>query len=295
MATALVNYAYAKKRGGQFIVRIEDTDRTRFVEGAEQRFLSALGDFGIEYDEGPGREGNVGPYRQSERLPLYQKYATELIEKKAAYYCTCSRERLSELRDAQQKNKQVPRYDKHCLSRQDDIKKEIEGGAAYVVRLDVKPDQDISFEDELRGTITIASADLDDQVLLKSDGYPTYHLAVVVDDHLMNISHVIRAEEWISSTPKHILLYEAFEWEKPVFAHVPLLRNPDKSKLSKRKNPVWASYYLEQGILPGAMLNYLALMGWSHPDEKELFDFAEYIQVFVLKDMQSGGAVFDQI
>ncbi len=295
LATALVNYAYAKKRGGQFIVRIEDTDRTRFVEGAEQRFLSALGDFGIEYDEGPGREGNVGPYRQSERLPLYQKYATELIEKKAAYYCTCSRERLSELRDAQQKNKQVPRYDKHCLTHQDEVRAAIESGQAYVVRLDVKPDQDISFEDELRGTITIASADLDDQVLLKSDGYPTYHLAVVVDDHLMNISHVIRAEEWISSTPKHILLYEAFEWEKPVFAHVPLLRNPDKSKLSKRKNPVWASYYLEQGILPGAMLNYLALMGWSHPDEKELFDLAEYIQVFDLKDMQPVGPVFDPI
>lgn len=295
LATALVNYAVAKKHGGTFVVRIEDTDRTRFVAGAEEKFLQVLLAFGINYDEAPGKEGEYGPYRQSERLELYLRYARELVEKGAAYYCTCSKARLTTLREEQQKQKQVPRYDKHCLNQQEEVKKQIEQGVEYVIRLNVPTDTDISFEDVLRGTITISSRDLDDQVLLKSDGFPTYHLAVVVDDYCMKISHVIRAEEWISSTPKHILLYQAFGWALPVFAHVPLLRNPDKSKLSKRKNPVWASYYLGEGILPDAMLNYLAHMGWSHPDEKEIFSLEEYVKVFDLKDMQPVGPVFDPV
>ncbi len=295
LATALVNYAVAKKHNGTFVVRIEDTDRTRFVEGAEQKFLDVLVAYGIAADESPQHAGGYGPYRQSERLDIYKKHAETLIEKGAAYYCTCTRERLTALREEQQKQKHIPRYDKHCLTRQDEVKKQIEEGMAHVVRLNVPADRDISFEDMLRGTITISTNDLDDQVLVKSDGFPTYHLAVVVDDYLMKISHVIRAEEWISSTPKHVLLYESFGWELPIFAHVPLLRNADKSKLSKRKNPVWASSYLEDGILPSAMLNYLALMGWSHPDEKEIFDLAEYIRVFDLKDMQPVGPVFDPV
>lgn len=295
LATALVNYAVAKKHGGTFVVRIEDTDRTRFVEGAEQKFLDVLAAYGIAADESPQHAGEYGPYRQSERLDIYKNHAQILIEKGAAYYCTCTRERLSVLREEQQKQKHIPRYDKHCLGRQDEVQKQIEEGTAYVVRLNVPKDRDISFEDVLRGTITISTNDLDDQVLMKSDGFPTYHLAVVVDDYLMKISHVIRAEEWISSTPKHVLLYESFGWKLPVFAHVPLLRNADKSKLSKRKNPVWASSYLEEGILPNAMLNYLALMGWSHPDEKEVFDLDEYIRVFDLQDMQPVGPVFDPV
>lgn len=295
LATALVNYAVAKKHDGTFVVRIEDTDRTRFVEGAEEKFLQVLAAYGIAADESPQHAGEYGPYRQSERLDIYKKHAELLIEKGAAYYCTCTRERLSALREEQQRQKHIPRYDKHCLTRQDEVQKQMQNGVAYVVRLNVPASRDISFEDMLRGTITISTNDLDDQVLMKSDGFPTYHLAVVIDDYLMKISHVIRAEEWISSTPKHVLLYESFGWELPVFAHVPLLRNADKSKLSKRKNPVWASSYLEDGILPNAMLNYLALMGWSHPDEKEVFDLEEYIRVFDLKDMQPVGPVFDPV
>ena len=258
--TALINYTFAKKHGGEFIVRIEDTDRARLVKGAEERFLQTLKDFGLMYDEGPDVEGPVGPYRQSERLDIYQRYVKELVEQGKAYYCVCTKDRLDKLRDAQQKKKEIPKYDKHCLEKQEEVKKKVESGELHVIRLNVEPHVEVVFTDLIRGEITINTDNLDDQVLMKSDGYPTYHLAVVIDDHFMKISHIIRGEEWISSTPKHVLLYDAFGWEKPFFAHLPLLRNPDKSKLSKRKNPVWASWYLAQGFLPGAILNYLSLM-----------------------------------
>lgn len=295
LATALINYAYAKKNNGQFVVRVEDTDRKRFVEGAEAKFLSTLKSFGIEYDEAPDKEGKYGPYRQSERLETYKIYAKELIEKKVAYYCFCSKERLAQLREKQTKEKKVPKYDKYCLHNVKNAEERIAAGEEYVIRLNVPENREVSFNDIIRGKITINTENLDDQVLLKSDGYPTYHLAVVIDDNFMKISHVIRAEEWISSTPKHVLLYEAFGWSLPQFAHVPLLRNPDKSKFSKRKNPVWASWYLEQGILPEAMLNYLALMGWSHPQGKEIFDLDEYIRVLDLKDFSPVGPIFDPV
>ena len=292
--TSLINWTVAKKNKGQFIVRIEDTDQTRLVKGSEERILKTLKEYGLNYDEGPDIGGTAGPYRQSERLETYQIYAKELIEKGVAYYCFCSKERLDTLRKRQQKEGLVPRYDKHCLTLKDPQKR-VEAGESHVIRLNIPEDSTITFEDMIRGEISFAGKDIDDQVLMKADGYPTYHLAVVVDDHFMKITHVIRGEDWISSTPKHVYLYDAFGWEKPVFAHTPLLRNPDRSKLSKRKNPVWASWYLKHGYLPEAMLNYLALMGWSHPKQKEIFDLEEFISVFDLKDMQTVGPIFDLV
>jgi len=291
--TALINYAIAQKNNGQFIIRIEDTDRQRYQEGAEEQILASLKAFGLFYDEGPDIGGPFAPYRQSERLPVYKKYAEELVEKGAAYYCFCTKERLDQLREQQIKEKKTPRYDKYCLLQVKNAQERVAKGEPYVIRLNVLPNKKIRFTDVVRGQITIDSSEVDDQVLLKSDGYPTYHLGVVVDDHLMKISHIIRAEEWISSTPKHVLLYETFGWEIPVFAHVPILRNPDKSKLSKRKNPVWASWYLKEGFLPEAVLNYLALLGWSHPEEKEIFALDEFIQLFILEDLNPVGPVFD--
>lgn len=291
--TALVNFAVAKKNKGKFIIRIEDTDRQRYVKGAEEKILSSLKVFGILYDEGPDVGGPFAPYRQSERRDMYQKYAEELVEKEKAYYCFCTKERLDTLRGEQQEKKQLPRYDKFCLHNVTDEKERIAKNDPYVVRLNVMPGKKVWFDDMIRGKIEFASDQIDDQVLLKSDGYPTYHLGVVVDDHLMEISHIIRAEEWISSTPKHIILYESFGWKLPIFAHLPILRNPDRSKLSKRKNPVWASWYLEQGFLPEAVLNYLALLGWSHPEQKELFSLEEFIRLFNLSDINSVGPIFD--
>ncbi len=293
--TSLINYVWAQKQKGQFIVRIEDTDRVRFIEGSESRILKTLIDYGLSYDEGPDKDGLVGPYRQSERLETYRIYTKELIEKGAAYYCMCTKERLDELRKKQTEDKKMPKYDKHCLAHQKDLIAKIAEGHKYVVRLNVPASTDVTFNDVIRGPIIINTDNFDDQVLMKSDGFPTYHLAVVIDDHFMKITHVIRGEDWISSTPKHILLYEAFGWEKPVFAHMPLLRNTDKSKLSKRKNPVWSLWYLQHGFLPEAMLNYLALMGWSHPKQKEIFSLEEFISVFELKDVQPVGPAFDPV
>ena len=293
--TALINWAFAKKNGGQFIVRIEDTDRERLVKGSEEKMLDTLKKYGLDYDEGPDKEGLCGPYRQSERLETYEIYVNELLEKDFAYYCFCSKERLDKLRKQQVVEKKMTRYDKHCLKNVKNGKERAGNGEKYVIRLNVKPNQTIEFEDLIRGKISFQSENIDDQVLIKSDGYPTYHLAVVVDDHLMKITHVIRGEEWISSTPKHILLYEAFGWEKPFFAHTPLLRDKNKAKLSKRNNPVWASWYIDQGYLPRAILNYLALMGWSHPKQKEIFTIEEFIKVFELKDMSPVGPAFDPV
>lgn len=282
--TALINWVYAKKHKGEFVVRIEDTDRSRLVAGAEEKILNTLSAYGLKWDQ--------KPYRQSERLELYRKYAEQLIEDRAAYRCYCTKERLDEMRKKQIAEKRLPKYDKHCKKIKNQ-KSKIKNDKNYVVRLDVPENREIVFNDVIRGQIKFNSNDIDDQVLIKSDGYPTYHLAVVVDDHDMEITHVIRGEDWISSTPKHVLLYEAFGWPLPVYVHTPLLRNPDRSKLSKRKNPVWASWYLEQGYLPEAVLNYLALMGWSHPDEKEIFTLEELVEVFDICDMQAVGPVFD--
>lgn len=292
--TALLNFAVARHSDGDFLVRIEDTDRVRLVEGSEDRILQTLKEYNLDYNEGPDKAGDYGPYRQSERLAIYKEKVGELLANNHAYYCFCTKERLTKLREEQQSRKETPRYDKFCLNQVSDSEERVRKGEEYVVRLNVPKNVSITFSDVIRGEIAFSSNEVDDQVILKSDGFPTYHLAVVVDDHLMKISHVIRAEDWISSTPKHVLLYKAFGWELPIFAHVPLLRNPDKSKLSKRKNPVWARWYLHEGYLPEAMLNYLALMGWSHPDEKEYFSLDEFISLFDIKDVKPVGPIFDQ-
>ena len=285
--TALINYVFARQNKGRFIVRIEDTDQKRLVKGCQTRILESLKWLGIQVDEGPNVGGPYGPYKQSERLDLYKHYAEKLVEKGFAYYCFCSSERLKKLRQEQQKKKLPPKYDGKCRGNSK-LKT-----TNYVIRLKVPKTGETSFNDLIRGKITFQNKLIDDQVLLKSDGFPTYHLAVVVDDHAMKISHIIRGEEWISSIPKHIFLYKAFGWKLPIFAHTPLLRNPDKSKLSKRKNPVWVSWYKEQGFLPEAILNYLALMGWSHPEEKEIFSADEFIKTFSLERISTSGPVFD--
>lgn len=284
MYQALFDYAFAKKNNGSFIVRIEDTDRQRFVEDAEKKLFEALDWFGLTEDESPRKSGPYAPYRQSERLSLYQKYATQLVEEKKAYYCDCSQERLEEVRKTMQENKQVPMYDKHC--------REL-GKTQGVIRLKIPLGQKITVVDEIRGEIVFESAAIDDQVLLKSDGFPTYHLAVVVDDHLMKISHVVRGEEWITSTPKHFLLYEYLGFERPLFFHTAVLRNPDKSKLSKRHSHTNVSWYKENGFVKEAILNFLALMGWSHPEEKEMFSLDEFVSCFDLKDLKAVGPIFD--
>jgi len=282
--TALINYAWAKKHNGQFIVRIEDTDQKRKVKGSEEKILESLKWFGLNPDE--------EIVHQSERLDIYKKYAEELVEKDHAYYCDCSSERLETARKEMQKKGVPPKYDRYCLNRQKEIDK-----SKAVIRMKIpdeyKGEHAVSWDDVIRDFILVEFKVLDDQVILKSDGYPTYHLAVVVDDHLMEISHVIRAEEWISSTPKHILLYNFFGWKQPQFAHVPILRNPDKSKLSKRRNPVWANWYRKEGFLPEAILNYLATLGWSHPQGKDIFNLDEFIDKIELTNIQTTGPVFD--
>src|SRR5882724_3613484 len=290
--TALINFAVAKNHKGKFIIRIEDTDRTRFQEGSEEKILSSLKAFGLKYDEGPDIGGPFAPYRQSERLPIYKKYAKKLIEKGVAYYCFCTKERLTKLREEQIAQKKTPKYDKFCKGIKNQESR-MKAGELYVVRLDIPENKIISFTDLIHGEIAINSNEVDDQVLLKSDGYPTYHLGVVIDDHLMEITHVIRAEEWISSTPKHVLLYQAFGWEPPLFLHMPLLRNQDKSKISKRKNPVSINYYRDIGILPHALLNFLGLMGWSFGGDREKFTLAEMVSVFSWDRVSLGGPVFN--
>lgn len=293
---ALFNFAFARKYKGEFLVRIEDTDQKRFVEGAEDIIFQSLDWFGLTEDESPRKKGEYGPYRQSERLDVYAKYANILIEKGHAYYCFCSKERLDEMRETLRKEKKPLRYDRHCRNLStDEIKQKLDESRPYVIRLKVPDNRKIIVKDEIRGEIIFDSSEIDEQVLIKSDGYPTYHLAVVVDDHLMKVSHVVRGEEWITSAPKHVLLYEAFGWELPLLFHTPVLRNPDKSKLSKRHGHTNVSWYKESGYLPKAILNYLALMGWSHPEEKEIFSLKEFIDLFELADLKPVGPIFDLV
>ena len=290
----LFNLVFARSHGGQFIIRIEDTDRVRSTQRSEDAILRSLRWVGLTWDEGPDVGGSYGPYRQSERLHVYQEHVQQLIERGAAYRCICTPERLEAMRQQQRQAKQPIQYDGHCRDiAPAEIDVAVQKGQPVVVRLRVPSDGMTVVHDAFRDPITIDNKQIDDQILLKSDGYPTYHLACVVDDHLMRISHVIRAEEWISSTPKHLMLYEAFGWERPVFMHMPLLRNADKSKISKRKNPVSLEFYERQGYLPEAMLNFLALLGWSMPDERELFSLDEMIEAFTFDRLSLGGPVFD--
>jgi glutamyl-tRNA synthetase len=291
---ALFNYVFARKQGGKFVLRIEDTDQTRSRADSEQMIFDALRWVGLSWDEGPDVGGPYGPYRQSERGQHYANAAGELLASGKAYRCFCTEERLAKVRVQQQAEKTTLGYDRHCrdLDPGEGAARAAKG-EAHVVRLKVPLSGPIEFADRLRGSVTRDAKEIDDQVLLKSDGMPTYHLANVVDDHLMEITHVIRAEEWISSTQKHVLLYEAFGWDKPEFIHMPLLRNTDKSKISKRKHPVSINYYRDIGILPHTLLNFLGLMGWSFGGDREKFTLAEMVEVFSWDRMSLGGPVFD--
>jgi glutamyl-tRNA synthetase len=299
----LINYLYAKQRNGKFVLRIEDTDRARFVATSEQMIFDALHWLGLTWDEGPDVGGPYGPYRQSERTHIYREHVELLLKNGTAYRAFETAEELEALKQRQVAAKLPPRYDgAHRELTQSQIDAYLAEGRAYVVRMKVPPhpgDQTASttFRDELRGDITFEHSNVDDQVLMKSDGFPTYHLANVVDDHLMGITDVIRAEEWISSTPKHVLLYKAFGWQLPRFWHMPLLRNLDKSKISKRKNPVSLVYYRESGFLPEAVINFLGLMGGGMPESTgpvaEKFSLAEMVERFYVKNIRLGGPVFD--
>jgi len=292
--TALYNYAFAKSHGGKFILRIEDTDRVRSKKEYEKAIFDAFRWAGIEWDEGPDRGGPFAPYRQSERFDIYKKYAQELIDKGHAYRCFCTPDRLQKLREELQKKNLRTKYDSFCSGlSEEEVKNKIKNKIPYTIRMKVPKDGICRFDDLLRGEIPIDYETVDEQILIKSDGYPTYHLANVVDDHLMGITHVIRGEEWINSAPKHLLLYSYFGWEPPVLCHMPLLRNPDKSKLSKRKNPTSINYYRRLGILPEALLNFLGQMGWTMPDGREKFSIDEMVKNFDIKRVTPGGPVFD--
>jgi glutamyl-tRNA synthetase len=291
---ALFNYVFAKKHGGQFILRIEDTDRARSTRESEEAILRALRWLGLSWDEGPDVGGPHGPYRQSERVQIYAEHARILVERGHAYPCFCTEARLAALREQQRAEKKSGGYDGLCRAiAPAEAAARVAAGEQHVVRLAMPKEGEIVVKDGLRGEVRFDYAGVDDQVLLKSDGFPTYHLANVVDDHLMGITHVIRAEEWISSTPKHVRLYEAFGWEAPAFYHMPLLRNADKSKISKRKNPVSIDYYRDAGFLPETLLNFLGLMGWSFGGDREKFTVAEMIEHFSWDKISLGGPVFD--
>jgi glutamyl-tRNA synthetase len=301
----LINFLYARQRNGKFVLRIEDTDRARFVATSEQMIFDALRWTGLSWDEGPDVGGPYGPYRQSERTEIYREHADLLLANGTAYRCFCTAEELEAARKQQMAAKLPPRYPGICRHLSvTEIDAKLAAGIPFVIRMKVPTEGSTTFRDELRGEITFDHNNVDDQVLMKSDGFPTYHLANVVDDYLMKITDVIRAEEWISSTPKHVLLYQAFGWPAPRFWHMPLLRNLDKSKISKRKNPVSLVYYRQAGFLPQAMLNFLGLMGGGMPSptpveivngakENEIFSLDEMIARFEVPNIRLGGPVFD--
>lgn len=291
---ALFNLCFARQHGGQFILRIEDTDRVRSTSESEQMILDSLRWLGLEWDEGPDVGGPHGPYRQSERGDIYAQHAQQLLDAGHAFKCYRTSEELDELREARKAAglQLALKPADLALSAEEQARREQEGWA-YVVRMNVPTEGVCVVKDMLRGTIEVEWAQVDAQILLKSDGMPTYHLANVVDDHLMEITHVLRGEEWINSAPKHQLLYEYFGWQMPELCHMPLLRNPDKSKLSKRKNPTSINYYRRMGFLPQAVTNYLGRMGWSMPDEREKFNLSEMIAEFDVQRVSLGGPVFD--
>jgi glutamyl-tRNA synthetase len=291
---SLFNLAFARQQGGQFVLRVEDTDRARFREDSEQQVYDTLRWLGLQWDEGPDVGGPYAPYRQSERLDTYRPHAERLLADGHAYRCWCTGERLQEMREDQQRRKVPTGYDRLCLGKTAEDRAQLPGySPTPVVRMLVPDDPPLTFVDLVRGEVSAPRPD--DQVLLKADGFPTYHLAVVVDDHLMGITHVVRGEEWISSTPKHLLLFDWLGWERPAFAHMPLLRNADKSKISKRKNPAARlTWFLEEGYLPEALRNFLGLLGYSLPDaEKEIFSFEDMAASFDWGRVNTVGPVFD--
>ncbi len=302
LRTALFAWLVAKKTGGAFTLRIEDTDQAREVAGATANIIRTLTLAGIPPDEGVMldasgaviEKGDVGPYHQSKRLPIYQEHLQTLLKSGHAYHCFCTSERLDAMRKKQQELRQAPMYDRTCIDLpKDDVEKRIAAGEKYVVRMKVPHEETVTYDDGIYGVLSFKGYTIDDQVLLKSDGFPTYHLAHVVDDHLMKTDIVIRGEEWLSSLPKHLILFKAFGWTAPKYAHVPLLLNKDRTKLSKRQNDVAAEDYLTKGYLPEALLNFLALLGWNPGTEQELFSLSELVQAFTLERVQKSGAIFD--
>ena len=294
LRTALYDYLFARSRGGKCILRIEDTDQSRLVEGAVENLINSLKQLDLHFDEGPGIGGDYGPYIQSQRLQLYHREAQRLLESGHAYHCFCTPETLAEMRQQQQEAKQFVKYDRRCLAlSEEQVQAKLEAGEPHVLRLKMPDDHEFVVEDIIRGTVQIDASQSDDQVLVKSDGFPTYHLAAVVDDHYMKISHVIRGEEWLSSTPKHICLYECLGWEAPKWVHLPLILNQDRSKLSKRMNDVSVESYLQKGYLKEALINFIALLGWHSADDREFYTLDELCQAFTLERVSKAGAVFD--
>lgn len=295
LRTALFNWLWARHNHGKFILRVEDTDQAREVDNGLELIMESLRFLGMDWDEGPDIGGAYGPYHQSERLPIYKKYADELIEKGAAYYCYCTPAELAEMRKEQEARGEPTRYDRRCRWLTPAQRSEREAqGLPRVVRLAVPLDGSTTLPDFIHGDITIPNADVDDQVLMKSDGFPTYHMGVVVDDHLMEITHVMRGDEWISSFPKHILLYNAFGWVAPQFGHMPVVLGPDKKKLSKRHGATSVTQFRAEGYLVEALVNFMALLGWAFDGERELFTRAELIKAFTLDHIHSSPAVFDR-
>lgn len=293
---ALFNHVFARARGGSFVLRIEDTDRARSTGESERAILDSLRWLGLDWDEGPDVGGPHAPYRQSERFEIYHEHVERLLATGHAYRCFCTKERLDRMRAENREKKVFPGYDRHCRGiPAEESQRRAAAGEPFVVRMKVPVEGRCVMHDALRGEISKDWESVDDQVILKSDGFPTYHLANVVDDHLMGITHVIRGEEWINSLPKHVELYQHFGWQAPVFCHLPLLRNDDKSrsKLSKRKNPTSILYYRSAGYLPEALVNFLGLMGWAPRDGEEKFSVARMIEEFRLEDVSLGGPVFD--
>lgn len=296
MRTLLYNWAWARKNQGQFVLRIEDTDQKRLVANAQEQILQVIKDYGFSWDEGPDIGGPYAPYVQSQRLSIYQQYIQKLLKKGLAYYCFCSPSRLDQLRSHQRAQKMPPKYDRRCLSLSpSQIKKNLAAGRPYVIRLKVPPPQTITCSDLIRGPIKFNSADIDDQVLIKSDGMPTYHFAVVVDDHLMKISHVIRGDEWLSSFPKQIILYQYFGWKPPVFVHLPVFLDPQgRGKMSKRRGSVSARSFLDRGYLPAALNNFLMLLGWNPGTDQEIFSLDQFVSQFSLNRLHLTQPAFNQ-
>jgi glutamyl-tRNA synthetase len=296
LRTCLYDYALARQTGGQFIIRIEDTDQKRLVSGATERILQVIKDYGLTWDEGPDIGGPYAPYIQTQRLETYKTHIQTLIDTGHAYYCFCPPERLEEVRSLQKAAKRIPKYDRHCLALTPaEIADKLKSGQPYVIRLRMPDNEIVEFDDLIRGKIKVNTRDLDDQVLVKSDGIPTYHFAVVVDDHLMNITHIFRGEEWIPSTPKQILLYRYLGWETPKFAHLTVLMDPDgRGKMSKRHGSVSARSFLEDGYLPEALLNFLMLLGWNPGTDREIFTLDEFVKEFSIDKLHKKSPIFDR-
>lgn len=298
LRTALYNYLFAKHNNGKIVLRIEDTDRTRYVEDATEKLIAALRWAGIEFDESLKDGGDHGPYVQSERNDIYSEHIKKLLDSGNAYYAFDSTKEIEKMREDLKKQKKTPKYDRNkgknsTVLSDDEVKNLMDEGTPYVIRLKVPEDKEVSFNDLIRGEIKVHTSEVDDQILIKSDGYPTYHLANVVDDHLMKISHVIRGEEWLPSTPKHVILYEAFGWDVPEFAHLPLLLNKDKTKLSKRHGSVAVEDFINKGYQKEAFVNFIALLGWNPSGDQEIYGIKELIEKFEITKVNKAGAVFD--